>query len=163
MPIAAAHPLDDVIEATTEHAQVTGLAPMWAVTLLDGINDGDDDAAALAELAGRFRQRTGLAPRLSVIAYNRIDADDRDPFRPSSPERTAAFRDTLAAAGIRTHRRYSGGSDIAAACGQLAAHVDENDAYRSLPIERSVAIGGVRVGLDQVTPSPRETSEPGTS
>ena len=33
----------------------------------------------------------------------------------------AAFRDTLSAAGLTSHRRYSGGADIAAACGQLAA------------------------------------------
>jgi 23S rRNA (adenine2503-C2)-methyltransferase len=123
MPIAAAHPLADVLDAAAEHAALTGLAPMWAVTLLAGVNDGDDDAAALAELALDFRARTGVAPRLSVIAYNRIADDDADPFRASTAERTAAFRDALAAAGVRSHRRYSGGADITAACGQLSGRV----------------------------------------
>ena len=35
------------------------------------------------------------------------------------------FRDTLHAAGTFTHKRYSGGSDIGAACGQLAARTLE--------------------------------------
>ncbi|HTM21792.1 MAG TPA: radical SAM protein [Kofleriaceae bacterium] len=120
MPISAAHPLADVVDAAAEHAAHTGLAPMWAITLLAGVNDGDDDADALAALARAFTARTGVAPRLTVLAYNRIAGDDADPFRPAGAERTAAFRDRLAAAGVHSHRRYSGGADIAAACGQLA-------------------------------------------
>jgi len=120
MPISAAHPLDQVLDAAAEHCRVTGLAPMWAITLLDGVNDGDDDARALAALALAFADRAGALPRLSVIAFNPIDPPAPGRFRASSPERTAGFRDALAAAGLRSHRRYSGGGDIAAACGQLA-------------------------------------------
>ena len=120
---------------------------MWAVTLLDGVNDSDDDARALANRALAFADATGKRPRLSIIAYNSIaESPDGgpaspgggpaspgggpaspgggpisapDPFRRSSRER--AFRDILAAAGLASHHRYSGGSDVAAACGQLAA------------------------------------------
>ena len=35
--------------------------------------------------------------------------------------RETAFRAVLASHGVFAHRRYSGGSDVAAACGQLAA------------------------------------------
>jgi len=121
MPISRAHPLDEVVDAAVDHARATGLAPLWAITLLDGVNDGVDDARALAGLAVGFRERTGLTPRISVITYNSIAHAADDPFRPSDEPRTAAFRDALAGAGIHSHRRYSGGSDIAAACGQLAA------------------------------------------
>jgi 23S rRNA (adenine2503-C2)-methyltransferase len=121
MPISRAHPLDEVMDAAVEHARATRLAPMWAITLLAGVNDGGDDAEALAELAHRFRARAGVAPRVSVLTYNAIDSADRDPFRPASGPTTATFRDHLAARGIHTHRRYSGGPDIAAACGQLTA------------------------------------------
>jgi len=119
MPIAEAHDFDDVIAACVEHANLTGHAPMWAVTLLDGVNDSDADARALAERAIAFATATGKRPRLSIIAYNSIG--DADPFQRSPRER--AFRDVLAAAGLASHRRYSGGSDVAAACGQLAARV----------------------------------------
>jgi 23S rRNA (adenine2503-C2)-methyltransferase len=122
MPIDRAHPLDEVIAAAAEHATITGNAPMFAVTLLAGVNDGDEDAHALAELVLAFRARTGKAPRLSVIPYNAIDDDEsRDPFRRTADDREAAFRDTLRARGVFTHKRYSGGGDVAAACGQLAA------------------------------------------
>jgi len=117
MPIARAHGADEVDDAMVEHAQVTGLSPMWAVTLLDGVNDTDADAAALAARAIAFAARSGRRPRLSVIPYNSIGAGD--PFTCSPRE--AAFRAVLAAAGLGSHRRYSGGGDVAAACGQLAS------------------------------------------
>jgi 23S rRNA (adenine2503-C2)-methyltransferase len=113
MPIARAHVLDDVLAACVEHACATGLSPMWAITLLAGVNDSVDDARAIAQLARSFEARTGKRPRLSIIAYNPSagDAFARSP-------REAEFR---AALGMPSHRRYSGGGDIAAACGQLAA------------------------------------------
>ncbi|MGE5185390.1 MAG: RNA methyltransferase [Acidobacteriota bacterium] len=114
MPITRAHAFDDVIAAAEDHARATGLAPMWAVALLDGVNDSDDDARALAERARAFEAATGKRPRISILAYNSIGPDD--PFRRSPRE--AAFRAALA---MPSHRRYSGGSDIAAACGQLAS------------------------------------------
>ena len=117
MPIAERHDLDTVIAAAADHARATGLAPMWAVTLLDGVNDGDADARALADRAIAFCAATGIRPRISVLDYNPIGAGD--PFVRSP--RMAAFRAVLSDAGLASHRRYSGGSDVAAACGQLAA------------------------------------------
>ena len=136
MPITERHALADVIAAVAEHARATGLAPMWAVTLLDGVNDSDADADALVELVRGFVADTGIRPRLSILAYNAIGGPAAsgsggavgggaasghviDPFARSPRE--AAFRARLSAAGLPSHRRYSGGADIAAACGQLAA------------------------------------------
>jgi 23S rRNA (adenine2503-C2)-methyltransferase len=125
MPIDRAHGLaTDVLDASTEHVALTGLAPMWAVTLLAGVNDTLDDAHALADLVATFRERTGASPRLSVIPYNAIEegSDGQpDPFERTGDVGETAFRDALRARGVFTHKRYSGGSDVAAACGQLAA------------------------------------------
>jgi 23S rRNA (adenine2503-C2)-methyltransferase len=118
MPIDAAHPLDEVMDAVEEHARVTGLAPMWAVTPLGGVSDTDADAEALAALARRFETRSRVRPRVSVVPYNAIDVAGRDPFERGDVSRFVA---ALAAAGVRAHQRYSGGADVAAACGQLAA------------------------------------------
>ena len=115
MPITKAHSLDDVLASAEEHARLTGLSPMWAVRLLAGVNDSDDDARALADRARVFEARAGRRPRISVIPYNTLGADD--PFARSLRE--AEFR---AALGLPSHRRYSGGSDVGAACGQLVAH-----------------------------------------
>lgn len=119
MPVERAHPLEEVLAAAADHARATGLAPMWAVTLLAGVNDAPDDARALAGRARAFAAATGIAPRLSIIAYNPVGA--RDPFTRAGDAATAAYRAVLADAGLASHRRYSGGGDIAAACGQLAA------------------------------------------
>lgn len=116
MPIADRHDLDDVLAAAAEHARITKLSPMWAVTLLAGVNDSDDDARALAARSIAFAEATGRRPRISLLDYNPIG--EGDPFTRSP--RLAAFRDVLGQAGLATHRRYSGGSDVAAACGQLA-------------------------------------------
>jgi len=117
MPIDAAHPLDEVLDAAEEHARITGLAPMWAVTPLAGVNDTDDDARALAERLRRFTSMAGVRPRLSVVPYNAIDVAGSDPFQRGD---VARFVASLAEHGVRAHLRYSGGSDVAAACGQLA-------------------------------------------
>ncbi len=125
MPIERAHSLDEVLAAAAEHARTTGLSPMWALTLLAGVNDGPDDARALAARAHAFAAETGLRPRLSLIAYNPIGPiageGGADPFARSSDAAMTAFRAVLADAGLASHRRYSGGADIAAACGQLAS------------------------------------------
>jgi 23S rRNA (adenine2503-C2)-methyltransferase len=121
MPIDAAHPFEEAYAACVDHARMTRLTPLWAVTLLAGVNDSDADAAALAARAHRFASDTGRPPRISIIPYNRIARDGADPFQRTSDGAERHFRETLLNAGVFTHLRYSGGSDVAAACGQLAA------------------------------------------
>jgi 23S rRNA (adenine2503-C2)-methyltransferase len=120
MPIAQAHPFDELLVAVAEHATSTGLAPMWAVTPLEGVNDSFEDGAALGATAREFWEKTGVRPRISVIPYNSIDAED-DPFQRASEGRMAEFVRGVQSTGYRTHQRYSGGGDVNAACGQLAA------------------------------------------
>jgi 23S rRNA (adenine2503-C2)-methyltransferase len=121
MPVDGAQPLEETFAAGVLHARATGLGPLWAVTLLSGVNDSEDNARALARLAARFRAEVGRSPRISVIPYNRIAGDDEDPFRRVTDEAEQRFRAAMHAEGTFTHKRYSGGSDVAAACGQLAA------------------------------------------
>ncbi|MGH7329175.1 MAG: radical SAM protein, partial [Polyangiaceae bacterium] len=121
MPVDDAHPLEDVIAAAAEHARITTLSPMWAVTLLRDVNDAPDDARALAALARKFHSMCGRHPRISVIPYNAISDEGDDPFVRTTAEREQAFRDAMREEGVFSHKRYSGGSDVAAACGQLAA------------------------------------------
>lgn len=118
MPIDETYPLDEVMDAVEQHSRVTGLAPMWALTPLAGVNDTDEDARALSELVRSFQARSGIRPRVSVVPYNSIDETGRDPF---SRGDVARFVERLVEHGLRPHVRYSGGSDIAAACGQLAS------------------------------------------
>jgi len=119
IPIEAVHPLASVLASVGEHTKTTRHAPLFAYTLLAGRNDGEDDAVALARLAKEFADRYGKRPRLSLIPYNSIG--EGDPYERTSPAAEARFRETLVAHGVIPTRRYSGGADVAAACGQLAA------------------------------------------
>jgi 23S rRNA (adenine2503-C2)-methyltransferase len=119
MPISEAHPLEAALEAAAFHAEKTGLSPLFAVTLLEGHNDSAEHARALAGVVKSFHEKTGRRPRLSIIPYNAISNDD-DPFVRASDLREDAFREALREAGVFTHKRYSGGGDVDAACGQLA-------------------------------------------
>jgi len=129
MPIDGVHALPQVIDAAVEHAKIVRQSPMFALTLLRGINDGAADATALADLLLDFEVRTGIRARLSIIPYNEIASGSAEgstePFSRTSKAVEDAFRDVLAARGVFSHRRYSGGADIAAACGQLAAKSSE--------------------------------------
>jgi 23S rRNA (adenine2503-C2)-methyltransferase len=132
MPIDRTHSLDEVLAAASEHARTTGHSPMWAVTLLEGVNDTEADARALAELAQKFAESTGgIRPRISVIPYNALGVPD-DPYLRASDDRENAFRACMREAGVGTHKRYSGGGDVAAACGQLASAVARPDKPRKL-------------------------------
>jgi 23S rRNA (adenine2503-C2)-methyltransferase len=123
VPVDKSNPLDEVMEAAVEYVKATGDAPMFAVTPLSGINTHDEDADALAALVRDFREKTGVSPRLSLVPYNSIG--DGDPFLRATDEEYDRFHKRLAAIGVPVVRRYSGGSDVSAACGQLVARVAE--------------------------------------
>jgi 23S rRNA (adenine2503-C2)-methyltransferase len=129
MPVERVHPLlGDVMAACVEHAIATGMQPLWAITPLLGVNDDAADAEALAELAHDFTRRTGgIRPRISVVPYNAI-AETGDPYERVPLERESAFRNVMREAGVFTHKRYSGGGDVGAACGQLAGAAAQRDA-----------------------------------
>jgi len=118
MPITDRYSLEEVLDAAVEHARLTRFAPLWALTLLAEVNDSRDHALALAGLALGFAARARVRPRISIVPYNSIGTPE--PFSRSSPEREEAFRAAMAACGVATHWRYSGGADVGAACGQLA-------------------------------------------
>jgi 23S rRNA (adenine2503-C2)-methyltransferase len=119
IPVDAVYPLAEVIAAAGDHARATKHSPLWAYTLLAGVNDSEDDARALALLALDFAARYGARPRISVIPYNAIG--ENDPFVRSDPKTEQRFQDVLVQNGVKPTKRYSGGSDVGAACGQLAS------------------------------------------
>lgn len=118
MPISQTHPLAEVLLAAGAHAVASGHAPMFAYTLLAGVNDSDDDADLLAACIQNFTATHGIRPRLSLIPYNPTVGL---PFQRCSAAVQAQFLARLAARRVFGIVRYSGGADIEAACGQLVA------------------------------------------
>jgi len=79
--------------------------------MLEGVNDSDRQARALARLLRH------VPAKINLIPFNPFPEAR---YRRSSAERINCFRDILHHAGIVTITRRTRGDDIDAACGQLA-------------------------------------------
>jgi 23S rRNA (adenine2503-C2)-methyltransferase len=114
VPINRRYPLAALLEACREYllARRRRLSFEWA--LIDGVNDREVDADRLAALG----RRLPLAPHVNLIPLNPTPGW---PTVGSSPARVQAFRDRLRGLGVNATVRRNRGTDIAAACGQLAA------------------------------------------
>ena len=111
MPIEDRWPLAEVMAAMRDHADARGQRVTLAYVVLGGVNATPAHAQALGALIGDTR-----------VKLNLIDvSDDTGRYRRAAPDELGAFRDALDALGVPVVRRYSGGSDIGAACGTLAA------------------------------------------
>jgi 23S rRNA (adenine2503-C2)-methyltransferase len=112
MPIENKCPTPELIKALREYHEVSGQRITLAWTMISGVNTREEDARMLAGLIG------GLPVKLDLIDVN----DPTGRFKPPSPAELDAFRDALRKhVGQPVARRYSGGADIQAACGMLAA------------------------------------------
>ncbi len=111
VPIAARTPVAEVMAAARRHALARRDRVMIAYVCISGFNVGEEDAHALGALVG------DTPIRLDLIDVT--DPTGRD--LPPTPDELRAFRDALTIhLGQPVARRYSGGADIAAACGTLA-------------------------------------------
>lgn len=108
MPIAKKYSLREIFQAADAYIAKTGRRVMIEYLMLKGINDGADDALALAKLAAQPLYMVNLIP------YNPTGR-----FQPSPRERIAEFQKTLEDNGIAVTVRLSFGAEIGAACGQL--------------------------------------------
>ncbi len=111
MPIERKYPLDELLAAARAHAEATRSRIMLEYVAMSGVNLGEDDARALVD---RLR---GMRVRLNLIDVN----DASGTFRPPGEAELRRFRDWLEPLGQPIVRRYSGGKDVEAACGMLAA------------------------------------------
>ncbi len=106
MPINTKYPLADVIEA----AKVFDRRVTFEYVMLGGVNDGEEHAIQLAQLARECRAFVNLIP---------LHPGGARGFSPTSDQRIRAFARELRGNGVEVAIRKSRGVDIAAACGQL--------------------------------------------
>lgn len=114
VPINRRYPLDELMAACDEYLRAKGRRLSFEWALIDGVNDRDSDAKELARLCRRFR----LPAHVNLIPLN---ATPGYPTVGSPPKRVHAFRDLLETLGVNATVRRNRGTDIDAACGQLAA------------------------------------------
>ena len=102
----------ELVALGEDYARRTGYPIQYQWTLLDGINDGDDELDGIVDL---LRGKYAL---LNMIPYNTIPDLD---FRRPSWERAHAIAQALTRRGVLTKLRDSAGQDVDGGCGQLRA------------------------------------------
>ncbi len=131
----------ELIAMADAYSRLTGYPIQYQWTLIEGINDTDEEADAIARLlAGHYAV-------MNLIPYNAV-ADL--PYRRPAWERAAALSRRLHRAGVLTKLRHSAGQSVDGGCGQLRA--------------RASAAAGPRVTVSPLVrhrARPVETSTPG--
>jgi 23S rRNA (adenine2503-C2)-methyltransferase len=127
VPVNRKYPIADLLKACRRYLE---RAPRDFVTfeyvMLEGVNDGDAEARALAKIAQR------VSCKFNLIPFNPFPAAG---FRRSPPERIRRFASILQEKGVTVTTRKTRGDAIDAACGQLAGAVaDRTRRSRSLKL-----------------------------
>ena len=111
VPINRKYPLAELIEACRNYPGLSNARRItWEYVMLDGVNDSDEDCAALLKLI------KGIPSKLNLIPFNPWPGS---PYECSADERIEAFAAKVLKAGYASPVRTPRGRDILAACGQL--------------------------------------------
>ncbi len=114
VPINKRYPLDILMAACADYLAVKGRRISFEWALIADVNDRSVDANQLAALCRRFH----LPAHVNLIPLNPTPGY---PTVGSTPKKVYEFRDHLEALGVNATVRRNRGTDIDAACGQLAA------------------------------------------
>ncbi len=108
LPIAKKNPLAAVMRAAGHYFDKTGRRVIMEYALIDGFNDGEEDARALRELL------FGMNCHVNLIALN-----GRGKLKAPPKRKVYAFCARLTELGLSATVRKSMGGEIEGACGQL--------------------------------------------
>jgi 23S rRNA (adenine2503-C2)-methyltransferase len=111
MPVNDRYPVDALLAACRDFPMPKRKRIMFEYILLKGINDSDRDAYELA------RKLHGIPCKINLLPYNESSAL---PFKSPTRDRLLNFQNILINAHYTVFIRNSRGTDISAACGQLA-------------------------------------------
>ncbi len=125
LPNAPRIPVAELVELAERYARATHYPTQYQWTLIDGVNDGDDELARLAEL---------LRGKYAVLNFIPFNAVDGLPYRRPAPERIAAMTRWLNQRQIYSRIRDSAGQEIEGACGQLRARAEKKARRSAVPI-----------------------------
>lgn len=112
MPVNRTYPLASLLDACRRYPLPPRKRITFEYILVEGVNDGMGDAKKLVRLLNGIRAKVNLIPLNPHPGCN---------LRRPSQGRIDAFQEILKNAHLTTLIRQSRGSDIRAACGQLAA------------------------------------------
>ncbi len=114
VPINRRYPIKALMEACNGFLESKNRRLTFEWALIDGVNDRPSDAIELAQICRSFR----VPAHVNLIPLNPTPGYE---VRGSSRNQVQAFCDQLVGMGANATIRRNRGTDIAAACGQLAA------------------------------------------
>lgn len=120
VPVNKRYPLSVLMGACADYLRAKGRRLSFEWALIDGVNDRHADARELAELA----RTLPLAAHVNLIPLNPTPGY---PTRGTAREGVDQFRRWLGDLGVNATVRRNRGTDIDAACGQLAARIERRD------------------------------------
>jgi 23S rRNA (adenine2503-C2)-methyltransferase len=114
MPITKKYPLEDLRKSLIYHTSKTGRRVTFEYLMISGLTDTISSARKLVKFV------EGIPCKINLINFNPAEGLPSE-FKPSSEKDIMKFRDYLYPRTPAVTIRSSKGSDIRAACGQLAA------------------------------------------
>ena len=114
VPINRRYPIDALMDACADYLRAKGRRISFEWAMIDGVNDRLSDARELAELC----RSLPLAAHVNLIPLNPTPGYAT---RGTPPKRVYEFCDRLVELGANATVRRNRGTEIDAACGQLAA------------------------------------------
>jgi 23S rRNA (adenine2503-C2)-methyltransferase len=115
VPITKRYPLDELMESMQDYAQTTGRRVTIEYVLLAGVNDSAAQAQALADMVAPLHCNINLIP-FNPTANNAGEILFERPSRDAQQK----FKQIAERSGKTVTIRLERGTDIDAACGQLA-------------------------------------------
>ena len=123
LPQAPQIAIEELVERAEVYARATGYPVQYQWTLIEGVNDSDDEVENIARLL------SGKYAVMNFIPFNEVDGLD---YRRPSPERIAAMEHTLNRQGVYCRVRDSAGQEVEGACGQLRARAVKEPRNKSI-------------------------------
>ncbi len=112
IPINKKYPVKQLVDACRYYVDQTSRRVTFEYALIQGLNDANEDAIALAEMI------RGMICHVNLIPLNPTEGYDQNP---TSADQVESFRAILESRNIPCTVRVRRGIEIQAGCGQLAA------------------------------------------
>jgi len=114
MPVNNQFPLKKLMEAVEKYVEIRSRQVMFEYLMIGGVNDTEYHAKELVELM-----------KNPLYMVNLIRYNPTGKYKPSTSAAIRKFKNILLRAGVKVTQRHTFGTDIDAACGQLATEKKE--------------------------------------
>jgi 23S rRNA (adenine2503-C2)-methyltransferase len=118
MPLSKTNSISKILDAVEYYYRKTKMKITFEYILFDGLNDSFEDARRLSKLAKRIPSRVNIIPFNDITFTQPMGLSAE--LKPATNDKLHQFAEWLRSMNVPAIVRDTFGSDIEAACGQLA-------------------------------------------